>query len=191
MNKFFDTIANTFLIVALGVLFAIPVIVFGGFSPVTPETKFTAVFQKKPDVLGATTIKEVTGADSYRVELLPNGTSDIQIEQLKNTESEYSFKTMIAPRQSGDENLIRIVNNSKEKLKVTFSIEDYSNKTEFIKSSLLIDNTAISLADMIEEPVLEPGLTLDAGEWVTIGVSLPDIKSPLTFDLTTQFWTEK
>lgn len=194
MKRILNAASDTVLLVSLLTLFAIPVIVFGGFTPTTVSTKLSAVPKDGPNVLGASTITPVGEAgEEYLIELVPSFTDGMQIEELSKTAKIYEFQTFIPTSNDDvrDESLLRIVNTSTNSQRVVLSLSDYSEAEHLKYVELKIDNTTLKLEPLIKEPPLEPSVTLQPGEWLSIGFKVSEnLPKPTTLTLTVEFLTE-
>jgi len=194
MKKIINTASDTVLLVALLTLFAIPVIVFGGFSPTTISTRLSATPKESSTVLGMTTIAQTSEVgEKYLVEFIPSFTDGMQIEELSRTAKAYEFQALIPIGSDDirDESLLRIVNTSANPQRIILSLSDYADSKHLKYIELKIDNTSLKLEPLIQEPPLEPSVTLRPGEWLSIGFKVSkNLPKPTTLTLTAEFLAE-
>ena len=192
MKNIVNTITETLLITSFVTLLAIPVIVFGGFTPtvISPTVQTHTIARK--DVLGAQTTagEEVI---SYKMELLPTTTSSIVIEEAKKETDSYAMTIRAYNDTEGgkEEDLLRIVNTSEVQQTIVIQISDYYEEEHLDSLKLKIDDTRFSLSDLVEEKSFEPAVTLEPNEWLTIGIFIDDgLKEPTYITVTADIFAK-
>lgn len=190
MKKITETIAETILLASLVALFAIPVIVFGGFSPTSQKTTVNNLTTVNKKVLGA---KTSTNEVEYSTEILATNLEDISIEETNKTEDSYEMSIRAYNSNSEDLNkdLIRITNTSDLEQTVVFNLSKYYSKEQLESVKLKLDNSSFVLSQFIENEGFQPALTLQPNEWVTIGIIVSeDLKTPTTFSINAEIYSK-
>jgi len=189
MKKILEVTSETLLLVALIVLFAIPVIIYNGLGPTTRAPELTNIQRAEEKVLGTTTIAE----QNFATELLPSKFDDIQLEELEKISDLYQIRVLIGSGDNNnrEESLIRIVNTAGYEQRVTFSLIDASSQEDLKNVKLAFDETTVGLDQMAAKQRLEPSLTLETNEWITLKVIVDkDLENPTTFVLQADFTTK-
>jgi hypothetical protein len=175
MKNIFNTIAETILLLSLFTLVAIPVVVFGSFSPTVKKTTAIIPSSQKKDVLGAKSYDENQKL-SYSVEMLvPETTPSITVENIQKDIRNYSSEFFInKTMEIGNVDLLRFVNETDTNNKFRLNI-DFGNNYQDNSLSIKINNSTFSLSDLAKEPNFRPAITLEPEEWLLVGISNSDI----------------
>lgn len=185
MKNIANTIAETLLVASFVALLAIPVLVFGGFSPTTRTPSVKTLSLAKKDVLGVQTTVD-DEVISYKTELLPTTLESIVIEEAKkeNDSYEMTIRAYKDSTQDRNEDLLRIVNTSDRSETIVIHVTDYFKDEQLENLKLKIDDTAFTLSDIVKKSGFEPAITLQPNEWLTIGVFISkDLQEPSYFSI--------
>lgn len=193
MKKVFNTISETLLLVSLLALFAIPVLVFSGFSAKVSSPKILGLADVGSKVLGEQIVEKRAREIDYTTELLPSVSETIQVEELSKEEGIYKLRILVGP--NGDEprieELVRLVNSSDNVQKILVSLPEYATAEHLKFIKLQLDSTTIDLSNLTGEVALEPAATLNPNEWMNIGVIIgKELKEPSTFVLQMDIWVK-